>query len=317
MDAHIYDALRRFEEENIVFPPFNAALSLIEEQLELYRNTGVAQHLLVLGESGTGKSSICRYLVVKYPRRVLPERDVVPALNVSVPAAATIAGLASEILRALGDPDPNSGTVPTKTHRITTLCRGCSVELLLIDEAQHLHDRGRATTHYMVGDWLKQLIDELSIPTVFLGLPRLEQLLHINEQLRRRFSKRALLALGQKAEASTQTECLQLFLSLAACMPVPVRTSGIKSFELGERLYFASDGRVAYIKKLLSHALSHALEYQATEILLIDLENAFTQEIWRHGIERLNPFNPDFDFRRLDRAGEPFEQGEYRSLRRA
>ena len=68
---------------------------------------------------------------------------------------------------------------------------------------------------------------------------------------------------------------------------------------------------------MLSHALSNALEIQATEITLADLENSFTQEIWRHGVGRLNPFNLEFDFRRLDRAGEPFEQGEYQSPRRA
>ena len=39
-------------------------------------------------------------------------------------------------------------------------------------------------------DWLKHLIDEVGVPTVLLGLPRLESLLQINEQLRRRFSRR-------------------------------------------------------------------------------------------------------------------------------
>src|SRR5690606_28838064 len=123
-----------------------------------YRQTGLAQHLLVLGESGTGKSTLCRLLVERYPRQVLAERDVVPVLSVSVPAGATITNVASEILAALGDPHPSAGTVAVKTRRVLVLCRSCGVELVLFDEAQHLHDRGQIATHYLVGDWIKRLI---------------------------------------------------------------------------------------------------------------------------------------------------------------
>lgn len=304
-----YDVLLRFEEENIEFPPFVTAFKAIEEQLTLFRHTGMAKHLLVLGESGTGKSTLCKLLVQKYPRIVLPERDVVPVLHVSVPASATIAAVSSEILRVLGDPDPNRGTVPARTLRIIVLCRACRVELLLVDEAQHMHDRGKKTTHYLVGDWLKRLIDELGVPSVFLGLPRFEKLLQVNEQLRRRFSRRLWLALGHSEEASVETECLQLFVSLATCMPIPLSYGEYGVQEFGQRLFLASDGRVAYIKKLLQSALESALFGDYDQITPRDLEQAFTHDIWREGVERLNPFHINFVFRRLDRAGEPFESG--------
>jgi hypothetical protein len=187
----------------------------------------------------------------------------------------------------------------------------------LVDEAQHLHDRGQAATHYLVGDWLKRLIDDLEIPTVFLGLPRLQQLLQVNEQLRRRFSKRIMLALGQSPNAPVQTECLQLFVSLGACLPIPLYFGNFGASELGQRLYFASDGRVAYIKKLLHCAFSQALVAESKQITPGDLEQAFIRDIWWEGVGRLNPFHIDFEFRRLDRAGEPFEQGEFRSRKRA
>lgn len=309
---HLYDELLKFEKENIPFPPFLNAAESIEDQLMLFRQSGIAQHLLVLGESGTGKSSLCRMLEQKYPRQVLVEKDIVPVLYVSVPAAATITSVASEILRVLGDPHPASGTAAAKTQRILVLCRACHVELLLVDEAQHMHDRGQISTHYLVGDWLKRLIDDVGIPSVFLGLPRLQQLLTVNDQLRRRFSRRVLLALGQNSEMSVQTECLQLFISLAACLPIPLNYGDYGSAELGHRLFYASDGRVAYIKKLLQSALIHALQNEVAEITPIDLETAFSRDIWWEGNGVLNPFNPEFEFRRLDRGGEPFEKGDHR-----
>ncbi|HQT29610.1 MAG TPA: TniB family NTP-binding protein [Thiobacillus sp.] len=308
-----YGALKRFDEEYIPFPPFIAAANSIDANIAQYRETGLAQHLLVLGESGTGKSSLCRWVGEKYPRSVLLDRDLVPSLIVAVPPAATIASVAEAMLARLGDPSPSTGSISAKTARVITLCRGCRVEMVLFDEAQHIHDRGQVATHYMVGDWLKNLIDEMGVPTVFLGLPRLENLLQVNEQLRRRFSRRLRLALGQSDTETIDTECLQLFVTLGSCLPLRLSTGDYSWPELGRRLYFASDGRVAYIKRLLAGALRHAMETDAEQIGPTQLERVFTEEIWWEGIGALNPFNTEFKFRRLDRGNEPFERGSYKT----
>lgn len=241
IDRSLVKALHRFDEEYIPFPPFVAASEAVESNLALFRETGIAQHLLILGESGTGKSSLCRWLAQRHPKFALPDRDVLPLLSVSVPAAATISSVVEAMLVRLGDPSPTTGTASAKTNRVITLCKACRVEMILFDEAQHIRDRGGTTTHYMVGDWLKSLIDQTGIPTVFLGLPRLEQLLQVNEQLRRRFSRRIRLALGQSDTESIESECLRLFVSLGACLPVALSRGEYRWEELGMRLYYASD----------------------------------------------------------------------------
>lgn len=307
--TEVYARLKSFDEQYIPFPPFVAAVNAIEANLHMFRETGVASHMLVTGEAGTGKSSLCRWLALQHPRRVLPERDMVEVLLTAIPPAASISSVASTMLGALRDPHANVGTISQKTHRVVTLCRGCGVEMLLFDEAQHLQDRGDTKTHYMVGDWLKHLIDELAVPTVLLGLPRLENVLQINDQLRRRFSSRRRLAVGQSDTYSIETECLQLYLSLTSLINIPVDSHPYSAQEMGVRLYYASDGRVAFIKKLLFAALRCALELDMDAIDAPLLERAFTDEIWWEGVGKLNPFNPDFDYRRLDRGGEPFETG--------
>jgi hypothetical protein len=249
-NIEIYAALQRFDEDYIPFPPFVTASDAIIATLKLHRETGLAEHLLILGESGTGKSSLCRWISHQYPRFETPDRDVIPSLVVAIPPAATIASVAEAMLAKLGDPSPAMGSVSAKSARVVILCRACRVELVLFDEAQHIHDRGQVATHYMVGDWLKSLIDEMGVPTAFLGLPRLEQLLQVNEQLRRRFSRRLRLELGQ-SDQSVHSECLQLFNSLGSCIPIPLSSGSFGWEEMGMRLYYASDGRVAYIKKFL------------------------------------------------------------------
>lgn len=309
----LYEALRRFDEDYIPFPPFVAAAQHIEANLKLFQETGISQHLLVLGESGTGKSSLCQWLVQKYPRYALPDRDVLRVLFVPIPAAATIASMVEIMLGALGDPASGVGTASRKTLRAVTLCRACRVEVILFDEAQHLYDRGLATTRYMVADWIKSFIDQVGVPTVFLGLPRLEQLLQINEQLRRRFSRRVHLALGQSDSETIHGECLQLFISLGSCLPIPLSSGDVGWDELGMRIYYATDGRVAYMKKLLNRALTRAIQENLSQISTQELERAFTEDIWWEGVGRLNPFNPQFEFRRLDRGNEPFEHGTCKS----
>ncbi|MDR7270664.1 energy-coupling factor transporter ATP-binding protein EcfA2 [Pelomonas saccharophila] len=303
----LYQDLRRFDEEYIEFAAFRAAADAIRANLEMFREAGLVQHLVVVGESGTGKSTLCRWLAAAYPMQRLTERNVVPVLVVAVPAAATIASMAEAILTSLGDPAPNRGTISEKARRIVKLVHGCKVEIILIDEAQHISDRGQSHTHYMVADWLKVLIDGMGVPTVFLGLPRVETLIQANEQLRRRFSNRLRLSLGQDESRTVREECLELFQSLGQSLPLRLSAEPFPLDDLGVRLYYASDGRIAHIKKLLGGALRLAIEEGHDAIEPFLLERVFTNEVWWEGVGALNPFNEAFTHRRLDRAGEPFE----------
>lgn len=304
-----YEALRNFTGEYLNFPPFVAAFNEIDELLQLYRHAGVAQHLLVTGESGTGKTTLCKALMDRYPRAVVPERDIVPVLVVPIPPAATIASVAEAMLARLGDPASTVGTTSAKTARAARLARACGVELLMFDEANHIQDRGQSPTQYMVGDWLKSLMDDMQVPTVLLGLPRVEDLLRVNEQLRRRFTRRLQMALGQGPEDSSETQCLQLFAALTPSLPVQFSKESMAWNELAQRLHSATDGRVAFVKSLLIGAIRLVYERELTRITPSELETAFTQAIWKEGVGKLNPFSTDFEFRRLDRAGEPFERG--------
>ena len=303
--AYAYNCLK---EECLEFPAFRAAFDQMTANLQLYRTTGVAQHLLILGESGTGKTTLSRLFAARYPRHVQPDRDIVPVLWVAVPPAATIVGTAEAILAQLGDLAPTTGTISKKTTRAVRLFQGCSVEMLLLDEAQHINDRGRARTQYFVGDWLKSFIDAVGIPVCMLGLPRSESLLQVNDQLRRRFTHRLSLAVHVEGRDSSNEQCLRLFSTLADMLQTKFRAHPYGWQELGQRLHFATDSRISYVKQLLVGAF-HILSAEDLDAITVDvLERAFASSIWSAGVGALNPFNPNFVFRGLDRMGEPFER---------
>jgi DNA polymerase III delta prime subunit len=316
MNPREFDAFSAFDAECLLFPPFVAAFEAIERLLQQYRHTGMVENLLVTGESGTGKTTLCRLLLQKHPKQIHRERDVIPVLFVSMPPAATIGGAAEQMLLRLGDPAPTKGTTSSKTARAIQIARGCGVELLLFDEANHIQDRGSSPTQYYVGDWLKSLTDELQKPCVLLGLPRVEALLRVNEQLRRRFTRQIHMELGQDPDIAIESECIQLFNSLAHALPIPFDPGHMAWDELGHRVRFGTDGRVAFFKVLLAQALRTGMEKGLDVLTVADLEAAFSAAIWPQGIGALNPFNSLFAFRRLDRAGEPFERGALGAGRR-
>jgi hypothetical protein len=143
-------------------------------------------------------------------------------------------------------------------------------------------------------------------------LPRTESLLQVNEQLRRRFAHRRDMHMGQDSKTTIEAECLQLFICLGETLPMGINAGTFGWEELGSRVYYASDGRVAYVKKLLAGAIRLAIEGDYKEVDPTLLKEAFTREIWWDGPEALNPFAPEFCFRRLNRPNEPFERGRSR-----
>lgn len=314
MNDALFDAIQRLQGTYMMFPAFQKAFERMEGNLQVYRKTGVAQHLLVLGESGTGKTTLARLFAERYPRQVTPERDLIPVLYVSVPAAATIGGIVEAVLAQLGDYEPERGTISSKTARATRLVHACGVEMLLIDEAQHVQDRGKTQSQYFVGDWLKTFMDAVGLPVTLLGLPRTQSLLQVNEQLRRRFAHRLSLSIGQTDGIFGNGISLELFSSLNNALPLSLNPQPYEWSELGARFHFATHGRIAYVKQLLIAGYGRAISVNSDEISTEELAYAFTSSIWAAGVGALNPFDPSFEFRALDRAGEPFQQGEIVAL---
>lgn len=310
MTEVFYDTVKQLQSTCLMFPAFQTAFERMDANLRLYRKTGIAQNLLVLGESGTGKTTLARMFIERYPRQALLERDVVPVIYASVPAAATIAGTVEAILTQLGDLQPDRGTISIKTARAVKLAKGCAVEMLVFDEAQHIQDRGRSQSQYFVGDWLKAFIDALSLPVTLLGLPRTQRLLQVNEQLRRRFSHCLSLSMEPGDQQPDEADSLALLASLAEALPLPLNPSPQGWGELGLRLHFATQGRIAYVKQLLVHAYGCAIDSGTDCITTTELAQAFTASIWPAGIGPLNPFDHGFQWRNLDRQGEPFQMGD-------
>ena len=253
MPDQIYQVIASLKNTTINHPQFHAAYIEIEKLLQLKQQYNIARHALCTGSSGTGKSTLKIEIEKAYPQNLNVNPPQIPILIIDTPAIPTVKNVAESMLVSLGDPLADKGSAISKTTRILNYLELCNVQLMIFDELQHFIDQGKKNTPYQVSDWLKSLIDAANIPTVLMGLERSEQLLKVNEQLRRRFNKRIYLfefKLDAENDYLIFTGVLKKILSL---LPIPHELN-IQNQELLQRIHYATNGIIDYMIKLFIEA---------------------------------------------------------------
>lgn len=136
-----------------------------------------------------------------------------------------------------------------------------------------------------------------------MGLNRSEQLLQVNEQLRRRFSQR--IDLKPFVLPDNQHSFVGVLAKLQEKLNM-LEPMYLNDSDLIKRIYFATNGIIDYMVKLLLGAFEIAVNKNLLNITKSCLEQAFIERIWVQGQEELNPFNPKFKWQKLDKRDMPF-----------
>ena len=300
-----YKRLRAVEDILIPHRHFTDAVSRLQRVIEFARNGAEPRHTLLLGESGTGKTWIAQYLTSLYAPNPNIDRMEIPILLVQTPATPSLKGLAEAILMALGDPIVLRGTAAEKRERALGLLKKLKVEFIIFDEFQHFLDHGKHDSLLSVSDWLKRFIDDAYVPCLLMGLPRCEAILQVNEQLRRRFSSRIELPSFSLDTEFGENEFRTVLKEIDKALPNE-KLSGLDEDTFFQRLFFASNGLLGYLRKLITCAFELMVLENRCKLDMPLLEKAFTEVIWKAGHKTLNPFHPSFKPRKLDQLGEPF-----------
>lgn len=259
--------------------------------------------LAIVGETGTGKTTLLSRFARSHPREEHPELTEVPVLYASVPARCTIKRLAGLLLQALGSEFWNCGDEEDRTYQLKTLLTGCRVRLILLDEVNHLGDRGAQRTHYEVGDWIKQLATDTRVPVVLAGTPSAAVLWQTNEQLADRYEVVTLELLSLAPDRAREfTGVLRTYGQLMSGLQV----IDLKATETARLMAFATGGRLRDIRKLLVRAVELAEADQTPVIDRNTLRRAFEQVIYEKAPEERNPFDKKFNGLPLTAPGEPF-----------
>lgn len=296
-----------FTLRNEVFehPSFTYAINEIARLHRRGIEANDAQGLLLLAQTGSGKSTAFEYYERHFPRSETKDLTIIPVLRVTTPESPTVKTLAEAILFAMGDPAASKGTSTTKTNRIIYLVKECKVELLLIDEFQHFFDGRHTSESAHVSDWLKNLITCVNIPVILAGLPRAISVVNSNPQLRRRFGAPLFMRpFGFKTDYE-QKEFRAILKVIQT--KLPCGCISLSDANVARSFYFATHGLFDYIVKIIDDAVSRGGTGPNGKILIKDFACAFKRAVWMDAPDDLNPFSGMKKFRHLTSPAEPFE----------
>jgi hypothetical protein len=250
--------------------------------------------MLITGQQGAGKTTLCKGYARQFPRTVTKERVVIPVLTASIPAPATFKSLPTRVLSALGDSYPDRGTAVSQTLRIINFFDKCGVELVILDEFQNFIDANSNAILVGISNWLKDLINETRKPVVMVGMPHSERILQSNPQLERRFSMRETLSSFAWGTSAEQGEFRRFLKQLDESLPFP-RRSNLAAVETATRIFFATQGVVGYVMKLVRRASIMAIDESADCLDLELLARAYNERLAARGSPRSNPFKCDLN----------------------
>jgi hypothetical protein len=208
-----------------------------------------------------------------HPRQLTESGTIIPALSSVVPVPASYHTLAYQLLIDLGDPVPN-GSTAQKTRRLVELMKDCEVELLIIDEVNHLLDKESGRILKTPCDWLKNLMNATGIPVVLFGTPGAGKVIGDNPQLRRRFSTCYKLEPFGFETPEEKANFRKFLYVLDAQLPLTER-SGLANRDLSFRIHYATGGSLAYVMKLIRRATHLALDSCVERLDLDVMEAAF------------------------------------------
>lgn len=286
------------------FPQVKRIQDRLEELVDYQCDGEEPEGLAILGETGTGKTTLLENFVQLKPRVEHPEFTEMPVLYAEVPARCTTKMLAGELLRVLGSLFWNRGDEADRTQQLHTLLKACRVRIIILDEVNHLADRGAEKSHYYVGDWIKQLMRSSGVPVVLAGTPAASILCDTNEQLDDRFREQiALQPLSMEASRIRELRSvLGTFLGLMQDVPCIDITEEVHARSIA----FATAGRLRDIRRLLVRAVEIAAKQPRFSITRSTLSQAFLEVIHRDADAERNPFSSKFNGLPLTKTGEPF-----------
>ena len=236
-----------------------------------------------------GKTKFLRHYHAQNPARREAGCLVQPVIYAEFPGKITLIGAAKLLLETLEDPNNGKGNLSDLTYRVRHQLQAQKVEVLLLDEFQHIVETGDITLN-KVADWFKQITKSTNVPLVMAGMPSSDRIIRGHPQFAGITPYR--YTLGQFGFDSRQDRnAFREFLArLDAALPFD-GIAGLADREWATFLFDASGGRLRPLIRLVKQAALHALDRGSASVGQIDLAYGFEQ-IEPADATMENPFGP-------------------------
>ncbi|MDX1539585.1 TniB family NTP-binding protein [Arsukibacterium sp.] len=252
--------LARFRSAFLASPFLKAVLNELDECRELSKLGGDPECIIVTGDTGAGKTSLINKYLELNARNDSYEGTLIPVLSTTLPGEANSVALFQQILADLGHPYPfESSNEVALRKQIKAIAQNCGLELIIIDEFQHLIERKSLKILKETANSIKSLIVDTKIPMALFGMPYSSVILGSVSQLSSRFERRRILS-PFRISTDSELQNYQAFLSKFETLMELAEPSELASEEMYRRLYSYSSGNFRKLKNLLNEAFKAALE---------------------------------------------------------
>lgn len=273
-------------------PAFSAALAALDRIFQLSTKVDMPHGMRLIGSSGTGKTSLLKYFQRSLPKSSLFAEGV-GAIYVRVPMNVSTPYLVSRLLRLYGYPFRRV-TWDAMEQRITVLVeaiRQKGTQLIMFDEAHNLAPMaGRKKAPQEEGtsptDFIRLLMDETRIGTVFSGINALDGLADLDQALASRVVGCHRFELF-KYDA-TWIGLIKGFVQQAGQFDIRV----LLDKEISLRLHRATEGNLRSLKRLLTEVVLVAVDSGAEKAEIAHIHKAYSLV---YGVASLkeNPFGSE------------------------
>tara|TARA_R110002072_G_scaffold26335_2_gene87291 strand:+ start:2690 stop:3592 length:903 start_codon:yes stop_codon:yes gene_type:complete len=158
------------------------------ERLLIHPRTHRPPCCIVVGDTNNGKTTLARRFQQLYNPEDsgTDEAKRLPIVYVQAPPMADVAGLYTNILKAVGAPYAPSWTAQRKQHAVLTILTSLCTRILMVDELHNIKE-GKVDQRGVFLNVLKHLNNELQIPIVGIGTKEALRIIQTDQQLGNRF----------------------------------------------------------------------------------------------------------------------------------
>ncbi len=228
------------------------------DELLLYPRTLRMPNVLVVGQSGNGKSSILQRFCDRHPIQMTATGSpLAPVLSISMPETPDESELWSEILWALGVSHGERDSAAIKKRQAKSVMTYANIRVLAIDEFNNLVYAGRRAADLLA--LIKGLSNDLKISVVAAGTQAAINALNSEPQMKSRFEPAAL------DRWRLDTEYLRFLASFERTLPL-AEPSNLASRELAPMIYSFGGETIGGTVKVLKAAACKAIELQRERI---------------------------------------------------
>lgn len=285
-------------------PKLIKVMQTLAARIECRVHRGGSKGMHITAPSGGGKSRLIKHLAQLWPPYDRVDGTSVPFVHINVPNDCSLGNVCSQILCAMGDPVPLSGTTAERRRRCEALIKSCNVCVLAVDNTQDIPQRRGVKGVESIGNFFRDIVD-LDVIVMLLGTPEAAVVVKTNPQLKRRAFGHLRLGPYSIDTPQGMGQTLRMIAEFERRLPL-AELPNHACTSVGKAIAVASDGNLSNLANLYCEAIIAAWKENRETITEMDLSKAF--ELLYLDEASNNPFKEGFGkWRRLSGNNEPHE----------